>query len=666
MAAAQFGHGTLLLAFVTALFGIVLCVVGDRKRLPALAIGGVRAVGAVTGLLLVAAAVLLAAFLRHDFSLAYVSGRSSSDMPLRYVITAFYGGQEGSLLFWAIVSGVLASIAFLRHRARFPRIVPYASAVFLSLQAFMLYMLCFVASPFELNAIVPTEGRGLNPLLRDPGMMIHPPMLLSGYASFAVPFSIAAGALIAGSMSRDLLRYMRQWALIAWAILGTGIFLGGWWAYHVLGWGGYWGWDPVENVSLLPWLTATAFIHSVIVQERRGMLKVWNVALLLASFVLAVFGTFVVRSGLIQSVHSFALSDIGPYFLGYLIAVTILAVGLMIWRLPMLQSENTFDSMVSRESSFLLNNLVFAGIAFATFWGTVYPLVSDTLRGQEMTVGPQFYNQVNGPLFLILLVLMGIGPLLAWRRADTKRLLRVLAIPLGAAMVVIVVMLVLFGQPMAAAGAAAAVFAAVAVLVEYWRGTATRRRNSGDAIPVALYRLVRREPRRFGGYIVHLGVALIAIGIVGSTFFQSERQVAVSPGERFTLAGYDLEFIEVSDTMTADARVWTAYVRIWVDGEDQGTIEAKRFFYRNFENQPTTVVATETVGFDDVYIMLTEWDDSGRASLHVFVNPLVSWIWGGGLVYLLGMVMVFWPPTSVQPMAVRSSVRSGSGNEIRA
>jgi cytochrome c-type biogenesis protein CcmF len=650
---AQLGYGALLLAFVLALFGIALSVYGERRRVPELSIAGVRAVVGVTVLLFVAAAILLTAFVTHDFSFAYVSNRSSTDMPLRYVITAFYGGQEGSLLFWAMVSGTLASIAFTRNRARFPRLVPYAAATFLGMQAFLLYMLCFVASPFEVNAIAPEEGRGLNPLLRDPGMLIHPPMLLSGYSSFSVPFAIAVAALISGRMTTEWLRFVRTWALIAWAILGTGIFLGGWWAYHVLGWGGYWGWDPVENVSLLPWLTATAFIHSIIVQERRGMLKVWNIGLLLASFTLAVFGTFVVRSGLIQSVHSFALSDIGPYFLGFLIAIIVLAVGLMIWRLPMMQSDNTFDSMLSRESGFLVNNLVFAGIAFATFWGTVYPLVSDAVRGETLTVGPPFYEQVNGPLFLIMLILMGVGPLLAWRRSEFSALWRSLRMPLLVAVVVIVATLGLFGQPMAAAGAAAAVFSMAAVAVEYWRGARLRKKNAGDALPVAIYRLARRDPRRYGGYIVHLGVAIIALGIIGSTFFQTERRVVLAEGESVNVAEYTLVYQRLNDVQRSDARVVSAEIDVRRGGDDKGVIEAKRFFYNGFENQPTTHVATETVGFDDVYVMLTEWTDDGHANLHIFINPLVPWIWAGGLVYIFGMLVVFWP--SPQVSRVRST-----------
>ena len=654
------GYGALLLAFVLAIFGAALNVIGERRRIPELTIAGVRALVGMTVMIVVAAAVLLIAFVTHDFSFAYVSSRSSSDMPLKYVVTSFYGGQEGSLLFWSLVSAILASIAFTRNRARFPRLVPYACATFLCLESFLLFMLCFVESPFKVNGITPAEGVGLNPLLRDPGMMIHPPMLLSGLSSFSVPFSIAIGALISGRMTTDWLRFVRRWALVSWAILGAGVFLGGWWAYHVLGWGGYWGWDPVENVSLLPWLTITAFIHSIMVQERRGMLKVWNIGLLLTSYVLSIFGTFVVRSGLIQSVHSFAVSSIGGYFLGFLVAVTALAIGLMIYRLPMMQSEHSFDAVLSRESSFLLNNLLFTGIAFATFWGTVYPLVSESIQGEKLTVGPPFYKQVNGPLFLLLLILMGIGPLLAWRKSTFAQLFKAMRAPLVLAVVAIVGLLALFGQPFAAIGAAAAVFAISAVGVEYWHGARLRRKNAGDSYPLAIVRLARRDPRRYGGYVVHLGVAIIAIGIVGSQFFQTERQVVLNAkGDSARIAGYDVRYDDLTEQTKTDGNVVTVAVHVSKNGVSKGEIAAHRYFYRGFESQPTTRVGIRTVGFDDVYVMLTDWDNTGAVNLHIFINPLVSWIWAGGGVYLFGMFILFWPAPAPQRAAVRVPARDG-------
>jgi cytochrome c-type biogenesis protein CcmF len=613
----------------------------------------------VTFLLGLAAALLLIAFVTHDFSLAYVSGRSSTDMPLRYVVTAFYGGQAGSLLYWALVAGILSSLAFARNRARFPRLTPFAVGTVLVVEAFFLYVLVFVASPFAVNRISPAEGQGLNPLLRDPGMLIHPPTLLAGFASFVVPFAIVVSALLTGRMGNEWLQFVRRWALVSWAVLSVGIFLGGWWAYHVLGWGGYWAWDPVENVSLLPWLVATAFIHSILVQERRGMLKVWNVCLLLAAFLLSIMGTFIVRSGLITSVHAFALSDIGPYFLGFLCAMLVASIALVVWRLPLMRAEGTFESSVSRESGFLVNNLLFTGIAFATLWGTIYPLVTEAVRGTAITVGAPFYNQVNGPMLLALLILMGVGPLLGWRNTNVRALLRTLAVPLALAIALIVIVLALFGQPLAAIGFGATLFALGAIVVEFWRGARLRRKNAGESVPVAVYRLTRRDPRRYGGYVVHAGVAIIAVGIIGSWFYQSERQVILSPGESVEIAGYTLTYQGLSEDFTSDSRVVTAALAVSSGGDSRGVLDARRFFYRGYEDQPTTEVGLKTVGWDDVYVMLLEWSDSGEAHLRVFVNPLVPWIWGGGAVYLFGMFILFLPMPRPRPVTVRAPAREG-------
>lgn len=656
---AQLGQGILTLALALAVLGVGLNVAGERKRIPELSLSGLRALVGVTVLLALASSVLLIAFIGNDFSLAYVSGRSSTDMPFRYVLTAFYGGQAGSLLLWSFVAGVLSSIAFYRNRARFPRLVPYAAATSLAVLSFLIFMLVFVSTPFAVNHVTPSEGRGLNPLLRDPGMLIHPPLLLSGFASFTVPFAIVVAALVTGRMGREWLKFIRNWAMISWGILSAGIFLGGWWAYHVLGWGGYWAWDPVENVSILPWFTVTAFIHSIIVQERRGILRVWNVGLILASFVLSIMGTFIVRSGLISSVHAFALSDIGPYFLGFFIVTMIVSIGLIIYRLPLMRATGGIESAASREAGFLLNNLLFVAIAFATLWGTLYPLVTEAVRGTAITVGIPFYNQVNGPMLLILLILMGIGPLFAWRTTARDALLRAVGAPLAISLVAIGAMLFLFGQPMAALGIGASIFAVGAVVVEYYRGVRLRQKNAGDSVPVAIFRLARRDPRRYGGYIVHLGVALIAIGIIGSWFFQTERQVIVSPGETIEIAEYEVTYDGISTSQSSDHAVVTANVTVARDGNTDARMEAHRYFYRGFEDQPTTRVAVTTVGFDDVYVMLLEWTDDERANLRIFVNPLVSWIWAGGALYLFGMIVLAWPAPAIQPARATAPRREG-------
>src|SRR5579864_2132736 len=403
------------------------------RGLPQLVVSARRSLLVVTFFMLLAATALVVSFLIHDFGVAYVAHQSSRAMPWYYTASAFYGGQEGSLLYWAVMLGIFSAIFVFTSKRAPAALVPYVMATLMGIEIFFLIVLTTVSSPFLRSPIVPADGQGLNPLLMDPGMLVHPPMLLMGYMSFSVPFAFAVAALITGKLNNDWLRAIRRWTLAAWTIQTVGLILGAWWAYHVLGWGGYWGWDPVENAALLPWLTATAFLHSTMVQERRGMLKVWNLVLVVATFALSIFGTFEVRSGIISSVHSFAYSDIGSYFFVFLVIVIAFSSMLFVFRLPKLRPEQEFDSVISREGSFLLNNLLLVGIAFAILWGTLFPLISDAFSHQTMTVGPPFYDQVSRPLFIVLILAMGIGPLLAWRRTSTRVLWRNLAVPAIAA-----------------------------------------------------------------------------------------------------------------------------------------------------------------------------------------------------------------------------------------
>lgn len=640
---AQLGSGALIVAFALALYGIVAGLLGGRRRIPELVDSSVRAVWGMTFFIIIALLALLTAFLTHDFRLEYVFGRSSRDMPIYYVAAAIYGGQEGSLLYWAMLAGILSSIALLLHRNRERALIPYVVVTVLSVQVFLLGVLNFVASPFTLLPMTPPDGQGLNPLLRDPGMILHPPFLLGGYASFTVPFGFAMAALITGRLGADWIKAIRRWALVAWGILGVGLLFGAWWAYHVLGWGGYWGWDPVENVALLPWLTSTAFIHSVIVQERRGMLKVWNMALIVASFALSVFGTFTVRSGLISSVHSFATSPIGPWFLGYLAVVVVISVGLLVYRLPGLQSDRAIESVVSRESGFLVNNLLFTAMAFATFWGTVFPLVTELLRETKLTVGPPFYKQVNGPLLFAMMILMGIGPLLAWRRSSPGLLLRNLLWPLTAGVVSIPILYVIWGSILPVVSAAVTIFAVGTIVLEYVRGARVRRKNTGESIPVAVTQLVRRNSRRYGGYIVHLAVAIMAIGVIASNFFQVERQFTLQPGESGTIGVYELTYERLDNRITPEGQSVGALVSIAKNGKDRGSVETFRFFYKGYEDQPTARMGIKTLGLDDIYIVLDQWDENGTVGLRAFINPMVSWIWIGGGVFVFGTLTLFWP-----------------------
>lgn len=605
----------------------------------------------VAGMLVLAALSLVSAFMAHDYSVKYVADHSSRAMPAQYVVAAFYSGQEGSLLYWALALSLLGAVAVWREQDRLRHLLGYAVGVLMAVESFFLLVLAFVSSPFQrLPAALP-DGQGLNPLLYDGGMLIHPPMLLLGYASVAVPYAFAMAALLAGQTDADWMRATRRYALMAWAFLSAGNLLGAWWAYHVLGWGGYWGWDAVENSAVMPWLAMTAYIHGVMVQQRRGMLKVWNMGLVIATFCLAIQGTFVVRSGVISSVHSFAQSAIGPYFFAFLAAVVIFSVAVLLSRLPQLRDEDRFESVVSRESGFLLNNVILAGVAFATYWGTVFPILSEAVRGVKATVGPPFYQQVNGPLLLGLLVLMGIGPLLPWRRATAHHVRRTFVVPLAVTGVGATV-LVLLGlrAPAAILALAAAVFAVATVVWEYWRGARARMRSTGENVLLATARLVARARPRYGGYIVHLGIAMIAVGIVSSSFYQQARELSLPPGATARVGDYTVTNVGLVEAREPGARVVSARVAVSDTQGDSWILGPAKVFHDNFSNQPATRVAIETTRLVDFYLVLAGWGDDGSVSIVVTINPMVVLIWAGGLGVLFGTIVTLWPERVVVPV----------------
>jgi len=468
-------------------------------------------------------------------------------------------------------------------------------------------------------------------------------MLLMGYMSFSVPFAFAGAAMITGKLNSEWLRSIRRWTLASWSIQTTGLVLGAWWAYHVLGWGGFWGWDPVENAALLPWLTATAFLHSTMVQERRGMLKVWNLCLVIASFALAMFGTFEVRSGIISSVHSFAYSDIGSYFLVFLVIIILFSTGLFVYRLPRLKSEQEFDSVVSREGVFLLNNLLLIGITFATLWGTIFPLISVALRKQTMTVGPPFYENVNGPLFALLILAMGVGPLLAWRRTALRSLWRNLCVPaVLAALCAIILPLVGVTNVLANIGFSVCAFTAGAILYELWRGMLVRHAH-GEPYLIALYMLFKRYRQRYGGYIVHLGLALLAVGVIGSHFFQLQKDVVLKSGQEVSFAGNCLVYFGNLDDKQSDKEIITCQLQIWRDGHLQKYIYPGRTFYHSFQDQPASQISITSIGLNDFYVVLENFSGPGEATIHIYLNPLTSLVWSGGLLMLLCCIICWWP-----------------------
>ena len=644
LSSADLGQGAVLAALVAATSATLAGFLGGKTGDHRLVLVARNGALVVAGMLAIAAISLTLAFVNHDYSVQYVADHSSRSMPPPLVVAAFYSGQQGSLLFWALGLSVLAAIAIWREQHRLRHLLGYAVGVLMSVEAFFLFILSFVSNPFVRLPQALPDGRGLNPLLYDGGMLIHPPMLLLGYASVAVPYAFAMSALLAGHTDADWMRATRRYALVAWTFLGAGNLLGAWWAYHVLGWGGYWGWDPVENSAIMPWLAMTAYIHGVMVQQRRGMLKLWNMSLVIATFCLAVQGTFIVRSGVISSVHSFAESAIGPYFFGFLAVVVIFSVALLLSRLPLLKDEDRFESLASRETGFLLNNVILTGVAFTTYWGTVFPILSEAIRGVKATVGPPFYQQVNGPLLLLLLILMGIGPLLPWRRSTAPHLQRAFVIPMAVTGVATVLLLVAgLRTPAAIVALAAAAFAAATVGWEFWRGGRARLRSTGEAVPVALVRLIARARPRYGGYLVHLGIAVMAVGVISSSFYQQARDFTLPPGAAGVVGAYTITNQGLFETREPGARVVSARVGVTRDQSESWNLLPGKVFHDNFTNQPATRVAIETTRLEDLYLVLAGWGDDGSISIVATVNPMVVLIWAGGVLILLGTLVCLWP-----------------------
>lgn len=666
---ATIGQLAVFAAFLICCFGVGATVYSGQRGAAEFLVSARHAVLALAALLALASGLLIAGFLTHDFSIAYVAAHSNRSMQPIYVGAAFYSGMEGSLLYWSTTLGLLgAAASFSLWRTSragswiAAQLLPGFIACFLAIEAFFTFLLTFVARPFAPITVgsVPLDGQGLNPLLRDWGMLIHPPMLLAGYMSWTIPFCFAIAALISGRVDHEWLPLVRRWTIFAWAVLGFGNLLGAWWAYHVLGWGGYWGWDPVENSAIMPWLTGTAFLHSIQIQERRGTLKIWNMALVTLTFCLSIFGTFIVRSGVLQSVHSFALSSIGPYYFAFLTVVVLVSVALLFWRMPSLRAERDLDSLISREAAFLLNNLLFMAITFAIFWGTIFPLISEAVRDLRVSVGAPYFQRVTGPLLLAVVLLMGIGPLLPWRRASRQQLARAFLAPLIVALMLTggIALLGVREAP-ALVGLFSCLFVLTTIVAEFAQGARARRRALGEGYGVALYALLRRNGRRYGGYIIHLGIVAIALGALGSQVYQQERQVTLAPGQTATVGHYTVRLDERVEYTEGDRRVDEARVAVLDGGKVIGEMRPNKAFYRGFENQATTSVAIRTTPREDLYIVLNTWD-SKSATMLLVINPLVVWIWIGGLIVLIGTIFTMWPRPVPITVPVGAPARRGA------
>jgi cytochrome c-type biogenesis protein CcmF len=578
---APVGRTLLILALLVGVYGAGASIYGGLTGRGEWVDSGRRAVYALAGLTTIAWVILEAAFLRSDFSFNVVAAHSSTTTPTFYKLAAPWSSQEGSLLLWVWLLSLWSSLILFLTRRRVRDIAPYATAVLLGFAVFFTSLAAFFANPFTTTANPPAEGAGLDPLLLHPSMMIHPPMLYSGYTLLAIPFAFAVGALITGRLRSDWISVSRRFALAAWLFLGIGIVLGARWSYTELGWGGYWAWDPVENAALMPWLCTTAFIHSVMIQEKRGMLKVWNVSLILAAGTLAILGTFLVRSGILDSIHAFGASTLGVPFVLLLAVMIASSIGLVLWRREHLRTEARLDSLLSREAVFLLQNLVLVAMVFVIFWITFFPLISQAITGTKVSVGPPAFRPFIVPLALVLVALAGIGPIIAWRRVSATNLQRNFTVPVAVALATTVVLLVAgaAGKPFALAMFALGAFVLASVAQELWRGTGARRAVTREAPPIAFLGLIGRNRRRYGGYIVHAGLALLLIGVAASSSFQHSRDVVLAPGQHVKLDGYTIGYVRPTAAATAQKLSFGAVLDVSRGGHHVTTLRTTRGFY---------------------------------------------------------------------------------------
>jgi cytochrome c-type biogenesis protein CcmF len=712
---ADLGRACLLLALVVCAYGIGASVYGVRSGRMEFAESGRRSVYALAGILTVAFVVLEIAFLRNDFAFNTVADTSSRTTPMGYRAAAVWSSQEGSLLLWAWLLSLWGSLALFLTRKRMRDVAAYATAILLGFGGFFISLMVFYATPFATTTPAPAEGVGLDPLLRFPTMIIHPPMLYSGYTLCTIPLAFGMGALLARRVDAEWIRATRRFAFAAWLFLGVGILLGARWSYSELGWGGYWGWDAVENASLMPWLTGTAFLHSLMIQEKRGMLKVWNVSLVLATGTLAIMGTFLVRSGVLNSIHAFGGATLGVPFVVLIAALIAGSIYLVVSRRGMLRSEHRLDSLLSRESIFLANNLVLVGLCFVIFWGTYFPLISEALTGQEASVGPPWFDRYTVPLALVLVLLSGIGPVIAWRRATLANARRNFVAPVVLALLALVVLLGagVREKPFAIAMFCCGAFVFGSIGQEFFRGARARRAMAMEVVPVALLALVRRNRRRYGGYIVHIGMAVLFIGVAASSSFQHASELGLSPGQSTRVGAYTIRYVRPTATITpkydaahtGSTLSLGAVLDVRKQGRHVATLQPSEGYYASQETsqgtvgsliggQPVSHVSMDAGVLRDVwtaiepdietpalqrivkvgnrtlppeqavvaigYLARAYLQHPPPAQFHFIVSPLVMWIWIGGLIVFGGGLIAIWPAPSVvrRRVLMRSRARA--------
>ncbi len=649
-----FGNFCLLLAFCLSLYALTAALAGISLKKPGVVRSSEHAVYAATVCVTLAFASLIYLLVSDDFSIAHVAGNSNRDLPLFYKITAIWGAHDGSMLLWVFVTALFCGIAVFQNRSRYREMMPYVIAVLMVNLSFFLFLNLFLSNPFHrlvevfadgtVAPFVPADGQGLNPILQHWAMVIHPPVQYLGLIGFIVPFAFAIGALLSKQLGNTWIRTTRRWTITTWIFLGAGLMLGGKWAYVVLGWGGYWGWDPVENSSLMPWLVSTAFLHSVIVQERKGMLKVWNIVLIMLAFLLSLFSTFLTRSGIVSSVHAFADSTLGKYFAVYMAIILAGTLCLLAIRRKYLESERRLDSILSRESAFLFNNLILVVSCFAIFWGTMFPVFSEWVRGTKITVGPPFFNNINIPIGLLLLFLTGIGPLFAWRKTSAKSLKRSCVLP--------VLFSCLTGAGLLAGGMRnfyavlclmLCAFVLATIIEEFFRATLLRTRSRKENFLSALIRLTLKNKRRYGGYIVHLGIVIMFLGFAGNAF-NRETTAHLQAGQQFQIGDYSLEMTEYQEGQEQNYEYGRVLLDVYKGDKKIRTMAPEKRLFKTGSGQTTTTVALYSTPKEDLYVVFAGMlNDGTTCEIKANVNPLVYWIWLGAAIMILGTIVTLLP-----------------------
>ncbi len=650
------GTFLLLTCFVVAAYAATASIAGARRQSTRLTESGIGAFYLVTALMAVASSVIVYAFVTDSYAIKYVDRYSDAAQPLLFKITAYWGGLDGSIMFWVLLLSVFGAIAVRNSRESHRELIPYVVATIAIVEMFFLFLMVMHNNPFETYlADIPPDGQGLNPLLQNVYMVIHPPSLYIGFVGMTIPFAFGMAALATGHLDDSWLRAVRRWTMVSWLFLSLGLTLGMIWAYEELGWGGYWGWDPVENAGLLPWFTATAFLHSVMVQERRGMLRVWNMTLVILTFFLTIFGTFMTRSGVVQSVHAFGEDkELGLMFTVFMTLLLVVSFGLLLYRLPLLRARHELDSWVSREAAFLANNWILLFSAVFVLFATMFPTLSESLTGERLTVGPPFFNKWMLPIGLALLLLTGVGPLLAWRKSTVENLWHQFLWPTVAALVTGVTVVAL-GVRVWSSGTcfAMSAFVVTTLTQEFVRGARVRQQYSGSDLVTSAIGLVARNQRRYGGYIVHLGIVLMALGFAGEGFKQEE-QLLLKPGETVTVGAFTVRHDAIAITQDAQKQMVTAKMTAFQDGKELGTITPAKWFYNKRTDEPTTEVAIRRSFAYDLYVVLAGFDaEQQSATFHVVVNPLVNWIWAGFAILALGTLLALLPERALAVASVK-------------